>query len=187
MIRINLLPRVPRRRLVGGRQIFELGIPAAVLVLALAASFVISQRTAALRDRIARTNQEIQELRPVVARVEELDRLILSSKKKEQVVAELLKQQLPAASVLNEMRLLIPKDVWMVSLSVPDPSSLNMEGLAKNHHAVARLMDNLATGQLFRRVDLTVLQLEKVGIVEVVRFQVTATIAKPQTVGGERP
>lgn len=186
MIRINLLPRVPRRRLAVPR-VFELGIPAAVVVLALIVSVVTSRQTAALRDRITKTDQEIALLRPVVNRVEELDRLIAVMKKKEEVVAELLKQQLPAASVLNEVRLLIPKEVWVVSMSVPDPSSLNLEGLAKNHYAVARLMDNLASGQIFRRVDLTVLQLEKVGPVEVVRFQVTATIAKPQAVGGERP
>jgi len=186
LIRINLLPRVQRRRL-PVPQISELAIPAVVLVLLLGASFLIARRTTDLQDQIAKTNREIQQLRPIVARVEELDLLIASMKKKEDVVAELLKQQLPAASVLNEVRLLIPREVWMVSMSVPDPSSINLEGLARNHYAVARLMDNLGTGQLFKRVDLTVMQLEKVGPVEVVRFQVTATIAKPQAAGGDRP
>jgi type IV pilus assembly protein PilN len=185
MIRINLLPRAPRRRL-PVPQVTELVIPVVVLVLVVAVSFWINRQTAGLEDQIARANQEIQQLRPVVARVEELDKLIAEMKKKEDVVADLLKQQLPAASVLNEVRLLIPKEVWMVSLSVPDPSSINMEGLARDHYAVARLMDNLASGQIFKRVDLTVMQLEKVGAVEVVRFQVTATIAKPQAAGGGR-
>jgi Tfp pilus assembly protein PilN len=186
VIRINLLPRVPRRRL-PLPHVTELAIPAVVLLLLVGFAIVLGRQTAAMRDQLARTNEEIQRLRPVVARVEELDQLIAGMKRKEEVVAELLKQQLPAASVLNEVRLLIPRDVWMVSMSVPDPASLNVEGLARNHYAVARLMDNLASGQIFKRVDLTVMQLEKIGAVEVVRFQVTATISKPQAQGGDRP
>jgi hypothetical protein len=49
-----------------------------------------------------------------------------------------------------------------------------------SYYAVAQLMDNLGTGPLFRSVDLTVVQLEKVGTREVVRFQVNARVLKPQ-------
>jgi Tfp pilus assembly protein PilN len=103
------------------------------------------------------------------------------------VVGDLLKQQLPAASVLNEVRLLIPREVWVLSMSVPEPTALSLEGLAMNYYAVARLMDNLVTGQLFREVDLSVVQLEKVGPTEVVRYQITARISRPQGLGGDRP
>jgi hypothetical protein len=45
-------------------------------------------------------------------------------------------------------------------------------------------MDNLTGGQLFRSVDLTVAQAEKVGGTDVVRFQITARISRPQTTAG---
>lgn len=185
MIRINLLPRVPRRRL-PGRRVIEIGLPLAVAVVLVVTAVWMNQRNASVAEEVAAANREIAELQPQVDRVLELDRRIRAMREKETVIVDLLKQQLPAASILNEFRLLIPKDVWVTSLSVPEPSSLNIEGMAMTYYAVAQLMDNLATGRLFREVDLTVVQLERIGPRDVVRFQVTARIDKPQASGGDR-
>lgn len=185
MIRINLLPRQPRRRLPGGRPLVEVILPVAVLVVALAASLLLINQRNGLEAEIARVKREADALRPEVEQVVQLERQIAVMKTKEKLVADLLKQQLPAASILNEVRLLIPKDVWTLALNVPEPSSLSMEGMAVNYYAVARLMDNLSAGQLFRSVDLTVAQAEKVGgTTDVVRFQITARISRPQTAAG---
>ncbi|HET8679962.1 MAG TPA: PilN domain-containing protein [bacterium] len=186
MIRINLLPKVSRKVL-PGRTILEIGFPAAVLGVAIVLWAILAGQNAALQRDIDAANKEINELRPTVERVIELDRQIGVMRERERVVADLLKQQLPAAAILNEIRLLIPKEVWVLSMNVPDPSVINMEGMAMNYYAVARLMDNLASGQLFRDVDLTVVQLEKIGSSEVVRYQITARISKPQAMGGDRP
>ncbi len=110
MIHINLLPRVPRRRL-PGRQFLEVGLPLVVVVLAVVASFVLFSRNDGLERRLADTNKEIADLQPTVARVLELDRQIAVMRDKEKVIASLLNQQLPAASVLNDFRLLI-LDLW---------------------------------------------------------------------------
>lgn len=186
MIHINLLPRVPRRRL-PGRQFLDVGLPLVVLALAVIASFVLLSQNAGLDQDLAKTKGEIDALKPTVARVLQLDQQIGVMRDKEKVILSLLNQQLPAASILNDFRLLIPKEVWTTSLSVPEPSALNVEGLALNYYAVAQLMDNLASGRLFRLVDLTLVQLDRVGPREVVKFQITARIQKPQAVGGERP
>lgn len=186
MIRINLLPRVARRRL-PGRQFLEFALPIAVLVVAIIMTVVVVNQNAALRRQIADTDQEIEKIRPEVARVLELDRQIAVLRDKERVILALVRQQLPAASVLNDVRLLIPKEAWLTALSVPEPSALGLEGYALNYLAVAQMMDNLSTGQLFQSVDLTVVQLERIGAREIVKFSVTARIAKPQPLGGDRP
>ncbi|MGH2405919.1 MAG: PilN domain-containing protein [bacterium] len=186
MIRINLLPKAPRK-IVPGRTILEIGLPVAVLGIVIVLWAVLTGQNVALQRDVDATNKEITELRPTVERVIELDRQIAAMRERERVVADLLKQQLPAAAILNEVRLLIPKEVWVLSMNVPEPSALNLEGMAMNYYAVARLMDNLAAGQMFREVDLTVVQLEKVGPREVVRYQITARISKPQAMGGDRP
>ncbi|MGQ0568522.1 MAG: PilN domain-containing protein [Armatimonadota bacterium] len=185
MIRINLLPRVPRRRL-PGRQFIEIGLPLLTLALIIVMGALIYSQNSALERDIAAANKEIADLQPTVARVLELDRQISVLREKEKVILDLIGQQLPAASVLNEIRLLIPKDVWVTSMNVPEPSALTIEGLALNYHAVAQLMDNLAAGQLFRVVDLTLAQVDRVGVREVVRYNVTARILKPQAQGGTR-
>lgn len=185
MIRINLLPRIPRRRL-PSRRVFEVGLPLAVALVLVVATVWMNQRNAGVEADVAAANKEIAELQPQVDRVLELDRQIKAMRDKESVIVDLLKQQLPAASILNEFRLLIPRDAWVTSLSVPEPTALNIEGMAMTYYAVAQLMDNLGTGRLFREVDLTVVQLERVGTRDVVRFQVTARIERPQVAGGDR-
>ncbi len=186
MIRINLLPKAPRKVL-PGRTLLEIGFPVAVLGVVIMLWAVLTGQNAALQRDVRTADKEIAELRPTVERVIELDRQIAAMREREKVVADLLKQQLPAAAVLNEVRLLIPKEVWVLSMNIPEPSALNIEGFALNYYAVARLMDNLAAGQLFREVDLTVVQLERVGQSEAVRYQITARIFKPQALGGDRP
>lgn len=185
MIRINLLPRVPRRRLIS-RQWVEIGLPVLALVASIVLSIWIVNQNNALRRDIAGAQKEIAELQPIVARVLDLDRRIAALREREKVILDLLKQQLPAASVLNEVRLLIPKDAWLTGLNVPEPSALNLEGFALTYPVVAQLMDNLRAGQLFRQVDLTVAQVERIGTREVVKFSVTARIQKPQAAGGDR-
>lgn len=186
MIRINLLPRVPRRRLPSAR-IVELAAPAVTVLVVVVLGLMVLGQNAGLERQIADTNKQVAELQPIVARVLELDKQIATLRDREQVILDLVKQQLPGASILNEIRLLIPRDVWLTALSVPEPSALTLDGLALNYHAVAQLMDNLSTGRLFRLVDLTVVQLERLGPREVVKFSVTARIAKPQAAGGGRP
>jgi Tfp pilus assembly protein PilN len=186
LIRINLLPRIPRRRL-PGRRFIEVGIPALTIAVVAILWAMLATRNNALERDIAGIRSRINEIRPTVDRVLELDRQIAAMKGKESVIQELLAQQLPASSVLNEMRLLIPKDVWLTSLSVPEPSALSIEGYGLTYPSVAQLMENLATGQLFRTVDLTVVQSERVGPREVVKFSVTARVQKPQAEGGSRP
>lgn len=179
MIRINLLPRAPRRRF-PARQLVELVVPLATLVVVVIWALALGRQVDDRRTRIAAAEQEIAALRPTVQRVEALDRQIAALRVKQGLLQDLLKQQLPAASVLNDVRLLIPRDVWLTSLSVPEEGTLNIEGLGLSYYAIAQLMDNLGAGPLFRAVDLTVVQLEKVGAREVVRFQVNARVLKPQ-------
>jgi Tfp pilus assembly protein PilN len=186
LIRINLLPRVPRRRLIS-RQWVEIGLPVVVLVASIILSIWIVNQNSGLRHDIAGAQKEIAELQPIVARVLDLDRRIAALREQEKVILDLLKQQLPAASVLNEVRLLIPKDAWLTGLNVPEPSGLSIEGFALTYPAVAQLMDNLRAGRLFRQVDLTVAQVERIGARGVVKFSVTARIERPQAAGGDRP
>lgn len=186
MIRINLLPRVPRRRL-PGREFIEYGLPLLTLAVVIVLWVMVGARNRGLEVENAKATKEFNDLQPVVARVLELDRQIAVMRDKEKVIASLLNQQLPAAAILNEFRLLIPKEVWTTSLSLPEPSALSVEGVALNYYAVAQLMDNLATGRLFRLVDLSLVQIDRIGPKDVVKFSVTARIQKPQPVGGERP
>jgi Tfp pilus assembly protein PilN len=185
LIRINLLPRAPKRRLPGG-QFLVFGLPLVALLAAVVLSVLILSQNAGLERDIATVNTEWADLQPTVARVLELDRQIAVLKEKEQVLVDLLKQQLPVSTIMAEVRQLIPKDVWVTNVNVPEPSAITIEGNAQSYYAVAQFMDNLSAGQMFRSIDLTVSQLERAGSREVVKYTITGRVQRPQTTGEVR-
>lgn len=186
MIKINLLPRAPRRR-ISGRPLLEIGIPLLVFVALVGWYLALSTQIRSTEQRIAQTEQQIAELTPVVAQVEELKKRIEEAKRKEELLDQLLATQLPASAILANVRVLIPKDVWLNTLSVPDTRSFTLDGFALTYVAVARLMDNLESARIFEALDLATAEREKIGDREVVKYQVTGRLVKPSgTPEGQR-
>lgn len=185
MIRIDLLPRAPRRR-ISGRPLLEIGIPLLVFLVLVVWYLNLTGDVNRLKARIAETNDKIEQLRPEVARVDELKRRIEEAKRKEELLDQLLATQLPASAILANIRVLIPRDVWLSTLSVPDTRSFTVEGFALSYVAVARLMDNLESARLFEGLDLTTAERDRIGSIEVVKYQVTGRLLKPATPEGRR-
>jgi Tfp pilus assembly protein PilN len=179
MIRINLLPKAPRRRL-PGRPLLEIGIPLVVALILVIWYLALSTGVERLAQQIGQVNKEIDELQPQVTAVEELKRQIEEARKKEELLAQLLATQLPASSILANLRVLIPKDVWIVSLSVPNTGSFSLDGSAMSYVAVARLMENLETARLFEGLDLTVAERERIGETDTVKYSVTGRLLRPR-------
>ena len=179
MIRINLLPKAAPRR-ISGRPLFEIWIPLVVLAVLVVWYLFLSGQVAALNRDIQATDRAITELQPQVERVEELKRQIEAARKKELLLAELLATQMPASSILTNLRVLIPKDVWITSLSVPNTGSFSLDGSAMSYVAVARLMENLETARLFEGLDLTVAELEGIGAADTVKYTVTGRLLRPR-------
>lgn len=178
MIRINLLPKAPRRRL-PGRPLLEIGIPLVVALILVIWYLALSTGVARLEEQIGQVNKEIDELQPQVTAVEELKRQIEEARKKEELLAQLLATQLPASSILANLRVLIPRDVWVGTLTIPDASSFTLDGFAMSYVAVARLMDNLESARLFEQLDLSVAERDRIAGAEVVKFQVTGRLLRP--------
>lgn len=179
MIRINLLPKAPPRR-ISGRPLFEIGIPLVVLAVLVIWWLGLSARVEGLKREIQATDRAISELQPQVERVEELKRQIEAAKKKEDLLAQLLATQMPASSILTNLRVLIPKDVWITTLSIPDTSSFTLEGFAMSYAAVARLLENLESARLFEGLDLSVAERERIGTTDTVKYTVTGRLLRPR-------
>ncbi len=186
MIRINLLPRAPRRR-IPGRPILEIGLPLVVLVIVVVATLSLRAQVNGIQNSIKKAEDEIKVLTPQVQAVEDLKKRIEEAKKKEDLLAQLLATQLPASTILTNVRVLIPKDVWLTTLSVPDTRSFTMEGFGMSYVAVARLMDNLESAGIFEGLDLTTAERDRVGTVEVVKYSVNGRLVRPGvTAEGQR-
>ncbi|MGH2625928.1 MAG: PilN domain-containing protein [Anaerolineales bacterium] len=178
MIRINLLPRAPRRR-IAGLPLLEIGLPLLAFLVVLFWWVALNNQINGIERQIVATDQQITELQPQVARVQELKRLIDEAKRKEELLDQLLATQLPASAILANIRVLIPKDVWLSTLGVPDARSFTLDGFALSYVAVARLMDNLESARIFEGLDLTTAERERIGDREVVKYQVTGRLVRP--------
>ncbi len=186
MIRINLLPRAPRRR-ISGRPLLEIGVPLLVFLVLVVWYLALNNQVTGIQRQITDTNKKIDELRPVVAQVDELKKRIEEARRKEELLDQLLSLQLPASAILANIRVLVPKDVWLNTLSVPDTRSFTLDGFALSYVAVARLLDNLESARLFEGLDLATAEREKIGEREVVKYQVTGRLVKPSaTPEGQR-
>jgi len=186
VIRINLLPRAPRRR-ISGRPLLEIGVPLVVLVAVVVYYLGLQAQVAAIDRRIKETEAEIARLQPQVQAVEELKRRIEEARRKEDLLAQLLATQLPASAILTNIRVLIPRDVWLVTLTVPDTRTFSLEGYGMSYVAVARLMDNLESAGIFEGLDLTTAERDRIGTTPVVKFSVNGRLVRPSEVPEGRP
>lgn len=177
MIKINLLPRERARRpLVSAR----LGVAAGLIVasgFAIVSWIYLSGLNAKVRADIRDVDRQIEELRPQVARVEELKRQIEAARRKEQVLRQLESMRVAWDSVLDELRDVMPTDVWLIRIEARDDGSFSFNGFGMSYEAVARFMVSLEKSPRFRGVDLTLVQQQTLLGRDVVNFSLTAALA----------
>jgi len=186
MIRINLLPR--ERVRAPAPAPLRVGAVAVVLLLAAAvvATLALNARNTAVREEIAAINAEITELEPKVARVEELKRLIEIAERKEQMLKRLEAARIPWDQVLLELRVVIPRDVWLTSVSAAQDGNLVFNGFGLSYTDVARFMVNLESSQMFEGTDLVTSQRQPIGKRQTVNFSVTSLLTSKRTEASTR-
>jgi type IV pilus assembly protein PilN len=179
MIKINLLPRERIRRIaVAPRILVTLVSVVVVAALALVTGWMIT-RNVLLRGELARVNARIEELRPQVAEVEALTRQIDEARRKEQLLRQLESSRVPWERVMNELRKILPTDVWLTRLDAKGDGSLTFEGFGLSYEAVARFMVNLNASPVFQNADFLSGQKADVANRKVISFAVVAQLAPP--------
>lgn len=170
MIRINLLPRERARRRPVGPTTLVTVLVVVVIVGLVAYTISLSNRNAALRNEVRQINQKIEDLRPKLARVEELQRQIDAAQKKEQLLKNLEASRVPWDRVLEELRTVMPQDAWLVAVELKDAGDLVFNGYALSYEAVARFMVSLESSKLFKDIEMLISQKQAIAGREVVNF-----------------
>lgn len=184
MIRINLLPRERvRRPAVAPRLLVGLAfvVVAAALVLA---TLALNLRNNRVQNEINEVNARIEELKPKVAEVEALQRQIAEARHKEQLLRQLEALRIPWDKVMNELRKIMPADVWLIRIDARGEGGLTFNGFGMSYEAVARFMVNLDASPLFQGADLTLGQKQGQGGREVINFSITASLSPQQKAAG---
>ena len=176
MIRINLLPRERARRRGVGPKALVPGLVVVVIAALVAYTVILNNRNARLRAQVNEVNQQIEAQRPRVARVDELRRQIEAARRKEQLLKSLEASRVPWDRVLEELRTVMPQDVWLVQVELKDSGALVFNGYGMSYEAVARFMVSLESSTLFNSVDLLFSQKQTVAGREVVNFSLTSAL-----------
>lgn len=176
MIRINLLPRErARRRAIAPRALALLvvGVLAFVVVIS---TLYLEARNGRVEAELKRVNEQIDALKQKVARVEELTRQIELARRKERLLRQLEALRVDWDAVLEEVRTVMPRDVWMTQVELRDAGNLVFNGYAMSYEAVARFMVSLEDSEMFNSVDMLVSQKQKIANTNVINFSVTAKL-----------
>lgn len=176
MIKINLLPRERIRRVAVAPRIL-VGLVAVVVVVALGLVWVwMATRNALLRGQIADVNQKIEILKPQVAEVEALQRQINDARRKEQLLRQLQASRVPWDRVFNELRKVMPTDVWLNRISAA-PGGLELEGIGLSYESVARFMVSLNSSSVFQNAEFFTASKTAVEKREAVNFKISVQLA----------
>jgi Tfp pilus assembly protein PilN len=179
MIRINLLPRERVQRRPIAPRILLVLVGAVLLVVVTGATLWLNARNAVVRAEVARVNKQIDALRPRVARVEALRKAIEEARRKADLLKNLEASRVPWAVILEELRTVLPKDVWLVQMQANDDGSLTFSGFGMSYTAVARFMVSLEDSALFEGVDMVVSQKQNVAGRDVINFALTGKFIRP--------
>ncbi|HET6781132.1 MAG TPA: PilN domain-containing protein [bacterium] len=177
MIRINLLPRerVGRRQAVAPRAL-ALVLVGALAFVVVSSTMYLNARNRRVEAELARVNQEIEALKPKVARVEELRRQIEVARRKEQLLRQLEAMRVNWDVILEEVRRVLPRDVWLTQVELRDLGDLSFNGYAMSYEAVARFMVSLEGSETFQHADMTISQKQKIANKTVINFSVVVKL-----------
>ncbi|MFQ5905202.1 MAG: PilN domain-containing protein [bacterium] len=197
MIKIDLLPkeerrrkpalapkvRVPRERRVAVGPRLPVGIDTIIILvvflLAVGAMYLVftgqKREIARLEDEITAMKAELKKLQDAVQLVRNLEEKERAIKVKLEVIAKLNKDRFLRAHMMDELSRLLPENSWLSSIVEKKPS-LTIEGFTFSNFTVADYMRKLETSKYIKNVDLSVLNKEKAGGHDVMKFKLTSSL-----------
>lgn len=166
MIRINLLPREVR---VTESKINPVAVSMGVLVVLIMILTPISwsqfTKRSHLQAQVTSLNSELQRYKPIIAQVEALEQAKDQLQKRKGIIQQLENERLRYPQFMEDLLKLLPGNVWLTNLTTsqaPDGMTMTvgMDAIALDNYAIADLISNLETSQIFAEVDLGSISLQ---------------------------
>jgi type IV pilus assembly protein PilN len=190
MIKINLLPLRASKKKESTRQLVSILVIslAGVLAVGLSLYFLAIAKISATTDEIARSEQEIQQLKAKIGQIDNIKKLQAEVKKKLDVLTQLRKEKTGPANRLAKLSEAVPDKLWLVKYT-ENLGTVSSSGFAINEEIIATFMRNLQAAEEFDKIELQVSEQAEVAGVKVKRFDITFNIksikkdepAKPDT------
>lgn len=155
MIKINLLPvKATRRQDAVKRELVFAGLGMAALVGVCGVMFVVSSAQASeLRAENQQLNKDIDNLKAIVARVDEVDQLKQDLRTKLDVIAELKASKTGPVHMLDELSAATPEKLQLSTVTERN-RKLDIQGLAVSNEVISQFLSNLERSDWFTDVYL---------------------------------
>ena len=177
MIKINLLPLRASKKKESTRQLVSILVIslAGVLVVGLSLYFVTIAKISATTDEIAKSEQEIQQLKAKIGQIDNIKKLQAEVKKKLDILTQLRKEKTGPASRLARLSESVPDKLWLVKYT-ENLGTVSISGFSVNEEIIATFMRNLQAAEDFDKIELQVSEQAEIAGIKVKRFDITFNI-----------
>jgi len=177
MIKINLLPLRASKKKESTRQLVSILVIslAGVLVVGLSLYFVTIAKISATTDEIAKSEQEIQQLKAKIGQIDNIKKLQAEVKKKLDILTQLRKEKTGPASRLARLSEAVPDKLWLVKYT-ENLGTVSISGFSVNEEIIATFMRNLQAAEDFDKIELQVSEQAEIAGIKVKRFDITFNI-----------
>ena len=177
MIKINLLPLRASKKKESTRQLVSILVIslAGVLVVGLSLYFVTIAKISATTDEIAKSEQEIQQLKAKIGQIDNIKKLQAEVKKKLDILTQLRKEKTGPASRLAKLSESVPDKLWLVKYT-ENLGTVSISGFSVNEEIIATFMRNLQAAEDFDKIELQVSEQAEIAGIKVKRFDITFNI-----------
>ena len=177
MIKINLLPLRASKKKESTRQLVSILVIslAGVLVVGLSLYFLTIAKISATTDEIAKSEQEIQQLKAKIGQIDNIKKLQAEVKKKLDILTQLRKEKTGPASRLARLSESVPDKLWLVKYT-ENLGTVSISGFSVNEEIIATFMRNLQAAEDFDKIELQVSEQAEIAGIKVKRFDITFNI-----------
>ncbi len=182
MIRINLLPVKTSRRLEAVKQELVLGvIGVGFMVLLCAVAFMFqSAKANDLRTTNAKLQEDLNNLRLIVARVDEVEKFNDDLRRKLSVIAGLQASKTGPVHMLDELSAAAPEKLYLKKL-LEDDRKITLSGDAASNEVISQFLINLEKTSWFDEVYLISIDQKAVGGYNLKSFEISARMVVPKS------
>ncbi|GAB7026259.1 PilN domain-containing protein [Geotalea toluenoxydans] len=174
MIKINLLPvRAAKKKETTRQQISILVITllGTIVICVLLYSMAISKISATKED-IAKTEQEIQQLKAKIGEIDNIKKLQAEVKKKLDILSRLRKEKTGPVSRLALLSNAVPDKLWLTKYTEA-AGTISISGVAFSEDDIATFMKNLQSIPDFNNIELQVSEQTEINKTKAKRFDIT--------------
>lgn len=177
MIRINLLPvRAAKRKETARQQIIvSLGAIAIILLLSFLVYSYLMIKISSTKEEIARSEQEIVELKAKIDKIKDIEKLKAEVKKKLDVLSQLRREKTGPVQRLQTLSQSIQEKLWLTSYSESGPQ-ITIKGIAFNEELIATFMKNIEASEDYEKVELIVSEQNEMAGMKLKRFELKFNI-----------